>query len=85
MAGIELEELKADKAEYLERILNYEDSLQEYQSKVQELQTAIIHTRGALAQVNTNIRALEDRAKEEERARRETEGNDASAQAKEEG
>ena len=66
MAGIELEELNADAAEYMRRVLQYEADLQQYQSKVQELQAVIIHTKGALAQVNTNIRALTERTEAEE-------------------
>lgn len=69
--GIELEELEKDRAVYMERILQYEEDvqdnqlrIQEYQSKTQEIQVAIIHNKGALAQVNTNIAALTERAKE---------------------
>lgn len=79
MAGIELGTLKDDKAVYMERILQHEESLSEYQGIVQELQVRILHAKGALAHVNTNIEVLEAQEKEEERVRKEE-----AAEAKEE-
>lgn len=73
MAGIELETLKDDKAAYMERILQHEESLNEHQGIVQELQVRILHAKGALAHVNTNIEAVVGQMKEEERIRREAE------------
>ena len=79
MAGIDLETLKSDKAEYMERILQYGEMLQEYQGKVQELQLAIVHNKGALAHVNTNIEAVVGQMKveEQERVKAEEEAKEA--------
>lgn len=82
MAGIELEELKNDRAEYMERILLYEENLQEAQSKVQELQAVIIHTKGALAQVNTNIEAVKGRIEVEAQEKRKAEEEAAEVKRK---
>ena len=66
MAGIDLKALKNDKAVYMERILQYGEMLQESQARAQELQVAIIHNKGALAHVNTNIEVLTQQMKAEE-------------------
>jgi len=76
MVAIDLEMLKSDRVVYMERILQYEEMLQEHQAKVQELQVAIVHNKGALAHVNTNIEAIagQMRVEEQERLKAEEEG-----------